>query len=170
MSRRCYWEIYLQLVWHTKRNFPFLVDAIEDRVHRFLKNRICRTPGAYVYETGGTEDHLHMAVSVPPTLLLSDWIGKLKGSSSHYLNQRFPGRGRMYWQDGYGVVSFGRRDLPFICEYIRRQKEHHARGTTIARLEAVEGEGLKPESRKPLEAALDDLFIGPPPRRIDGGS
>ncbi|HEV8129731.1 MAG TPA: IS200/IS605 family transposase [Acidobacteriota bacterium] len=169
MSRNCYWEIYLQIVWHTKGNFPFLVDAIEDRVHRFLKNRICRTPGAYVYETGGSEDHLHLAVSVPPTLLLSDWIGKLKGSSTHYLNQQFSGRGRMSWQDGYGVVSFGRKDLPFVCEYIRRQKEHHARGTTIARLEAVEGERLKPVSRKPLEAAFDDSLDALSTRRNDGG-
>ncbi|HMJ08188.1 MAG TPA: hypothetical protein VK468_04240 [Pyrinomonadaceae bacterium] len=27
-----------------------------------------------------------MAVSLQPNILVSDWIGKLKGSSSHYIN------------------------------------------------------------------------------------
>jgi hypothetical protein len=33
------------------------------------------------------------------------------------------------------VVSFGKRNLPWVLEYIAHQKEHHARSTGVDRLE-----------------------------------
>jgi len=77
-------------------------------------------------------------VSAPPTLLISDFIGKLKGGTSHDVNQA-AGRHQkvLEWQNGYGVVSFGTRDLPWVVEYVRNQREHHARGTTQERLERI---------------------------------
>jgi hypothetical protein len=37
-------------------------------------------------------------------------------------------------------VSFGTRDLPWVIEYIRNQREHHARGTVHERLERIDQE------------------------------
>jgi hypothetical protein len=46
------------------------------------------------------------------------------------------------WQAGYGVVSFGTGDLPWVIEYVRNQREHHARATVHDRLERItEDEG-----------------------------
>lgn len=33
-------------------------------------------------------------------------------------------RGTLAWQTGYGVVSFGKRNLPWVVDYIRNQREH----------------------------------------------
>ena len=41
------------------------------------------------------------------------------------------------WQGGYGVVSFGTKDLEWVRGYIRNQREHHARGTVVDRLEWI---------------------------------
>jgi len=41
------------------------------------------------------------------------------------------------WQTGYGVVSFGTKDLEWVVNYIRNQKEHHKKGTTVGRLEKI---------------------------------
>jgi hypothetical protein len=41
------------------------------------------------------------------------------------------------WQTGYGVVSFGMRDLDWVVEYVRNQREHHARGAVHDRLERI---------------------------------
>ena len=41
-------------------------------------------------------------------------------------------------QRGYGVVSFGKRNLDWVLDYVRRQREHHAGGQVQARLEACE--------------------------------
>jgi hypothetical protein len=36
------------------------------------------------------------------------------------------------------VVNFGTGDLPWVCGYIRNQREHHAKGTIHDRLERIE--------------------------------
>jgi len=138
MSRNYYSEINLHLVWHTKNSLPLLTPEVEPLAHRFLKKRIADVPGAFYHEIGGIETHVHVVVSVPPTVLVSELIGQLKGGSSHDVNQAM-GRGAkaLQWQSGYGVVSFGTRDLPWVIEYVRNQREHHARGTTHERLERV---------------------------------
>lgn len=44
---------------------------------------------------------------------------------------------QLQWQAGYGVVSFGTKDLEWVKAYVRNQKEHHARGTVQERLERI---------------------------------
>jgi putative transposase len=126
---------------------------------RNLKKRIIETPGAFVHEIGGTETHVHLSVTVPPTLLISEFIGKLKGGSSHDVNQAM-GRGHkvLEWQSGYGVVSFGSRDLGWVNAYIRNQREHHARGAIHDRLERI----------NPEEAVVADAQAGAARRPVNG--
>ncbi|MBN1491664.1 MAG: transposase, partial [Phycisphaerae bacterium] len=69
---------------------------------------------------------------------ISEWIGQLKGSSSYHINHEICNRRVLGWQDGYGVVSFGTRDLPWVVAYVRNQKKHHAEGTTHDRLERTD--------------------------------
>ena len=137
MSRNYYSEINLHLVWHCKGSSPLLTPQVEPLAHRFLKKRIIETPGVFVHEIGGIETHVHVAVTVPPTLLLSEFIGHLKGGSSHDVNQQFGREKVLEWQTGYGVVSFGTRRLDWVVEYIRNQREHHVRGTVHERLERI---------------------------------
>jgi len=56
------------------------------------------------------------------------------------LDQPFYGwvnRKLLDWPTGYGVVSFGTKDLEWVVNYIRNQKEHHKKGTTVKRLENI---------------------------------
>lgn len=138
MPRNVYHEINLHITWHVKNNSPVLTPQIENRLHHYLQHRAIETTGVVFYEIGGTENHVHLAVSVPPTLLISDWIGKMKGASSHYINHQIANRRILEWQSGYGVVSFGTKDLTWVRKYIQNQKEHHVRGTAHNRLERIE--------------------------------
>jgi REP element-mobilizing transposase RayT len=138
MSRNYYSEINLHLVWHTKNSLPLLTPEVEHLAHRFLKKRIVETPGAFVHEIGGIESHVHLAVTIHPTLLISDFVGQLKGGSSHDVNQAIGKKQKVLeWQAGYGVVGFGARDTEWVVAYIRDQREHHARGTVQERLERI---------------------------------
>jgi putative transposase len=138
MSRNCYSEIHLHAVWHTKLSMPLLTPQVESLVHRQIRKRLVETPGVFVHEIGGTETHVHVAMTVAPTILISDLIGKLKGGTSHHLNQEFAGNHKVLeWQAGYGVVSFGTKDLEWVLAYIRDQKLHHARGAVFERLERI---------------------------------
>ncbi len=138
MSKNYYSEINLHIVWHTKTSLPLLTPTVEPMAHRCLRKRIIETPDVFVHEIGGTETHVHIAVTIPPTLTISKWIGELKGGTSHDVNQQ-SGRNHkvLEWQVGYGVVSFGTKDLEWVKEYIRNQREHHGRGTAQDRLERI---------------------------------
>ena len=59
----------------------------------------------------------------------------LKGASSHHVNHHAPMAGKLYWQTGYGALSLGKRNVPWLLRYIEAQEEHHASGTPVARLE-----------------------------------
>ena len=135
MSNRAYSEINLHFTWHVKGSLPIIDATIEARLHKYLKHYALQTKGVFVHEVGGTENHVHIAVSLPPTILISEWVGKLKGASSHHVNHELVNRKVLEWQAGYGVVSFGTKDLDWVVNYIRNQKEHHGRGTTVDRLE-----------------------------------
>jgi len=138
MAQNYYSEINLHVVWHTKLSKPLLAPDVEVLVHHYVRGKLVNLPGAYVHEIGGTETHVHVAVSIAPTIVISDLIGKLKGASSHEVNQKLGGQRKILeWQSGYGVVSFGTKDLDWVRGYVRHQKEHHARGTVFDRLERI---------------------------------
>ena len=76
-----------------------------------------------------------LAVRVPPTVQPAEWIGRVKGGTSHDWNQL--DRWRLDWQAGYGVVSFGQKDLAWVIQYVQNQEEHHLKGTVFERLESI---------------------------------
>jgi putative transposase len=138
MSRNYYSEIHLHFTWHTKESKALLTPTVEPVTHRLLKKRIIETPGVFLHEIGGTETHVHLAVTIPPTLTISQWIGELKGGSSHDVNQQMGMRNKvLQWQPGYGVVSFGTKDLEWVREYVRNQREHHRQRSVSERLERI---------------------------------
>lgn len=138
MSRNYYSEINLHLVRHTKESAPMLVGDIEAAAHNYLRRRLVDTSGVYVHAIRGIETHVHLAVTIQPTVHISDFVGQLKGASAHEVNQTFRLHGKVLeWQSGYGVVSFGTRDLPWVVQYIETQREHHASGTAVDRLERI---------------------------------
>ena len=76
-------------------------------------------------------------------------IGQLKGSSAHEVNRKLGlGRKLLEWQAGYGVVSFGTKDLEWVRAYIRNQKQHHAKGHVHDRLERAAPEEAEAGNQK----------------------
>ncbi|MBN1943204.1 MAG: IS200/IS605 family transposase [Phycisphaerae bacterium] len=144
MAKRAYSEVNLHIVWRVKENFPVLKDEIESQLHRFLRGRAVHEDGVFWHDSGGTDDHVHLVVTIPPTIQISEWIGQLKGASSHFINHEIVNRKLLEWQAGYGVVSFGSKDLGWVLDYVRSQRSHHAMGRIHDRLERIETEDDKP--------------------------
>ncbi|MFO0858995.1 MAG: IS200/IS605 family transposase [Phycisphaerales bacterium] len=148
MPRNVYWEMFFHIVWRTKTNMPLLTAKVEPLTHKYLIHRALETAGVLVHAVGGIEDHIHMAVSLPPTVEPAKWIGDLKGACAHAINHGPCGAGSLAWQTGYGIVTFGKGDLPWVIEYIQNQRTHHGRGSVVARLEEIEQpEGEREEAR-----------------------
>src|SRR5205823_293157 len=122
-------EIYLHVVWRTKDNMPLLVPKVQAAAYHHIRGKLINTPGVCLHEIGGIEDHVHVAVSVAPTVLICDLVGQIKGASAHYVNHTVGGgQTILQWQSGYGVVSFGGKNLDWVRSYIRDQRRHHDSG------------------------------------------
>jgi len=138
MSHNYYSEIYLHLTWHTKLSRPLLTPDVESLTWRCLREKAAALGDVQIHEIGGIETHVHLAISIEPTVTISEMVGALKGYSSHEVNRRLGMASRVLeWQTGYGVVSFGAKDLPWVVEYIKNQRAHHARGRAQDRLERI---------------------------------
>lgn len=93
--------------------------------------RLCEWKGITIHEAEVCSDHVHMLVSVPPKLLVSGFVGYLKGKSSLMIyqkwgNAKFKYRNREFWCRGYYVDTVG-KNAKKISEYIRNQlKEDEA--------------------------------------------
>ncbi len=138
MPHRVYSEINLHITWHTKNSAPLITQKIETQLHKFIKNKTFDTPDVIFHAVGGIENHIHLAVSIPSNLEIANWIGKLKGSSSHYINKQVAKRKLLKWQRGYGVVSFGTKDLDWVIGYVTNQRKRHKSKRVFDRLEAID--------------------------------
>jgi putative transposase len=131
-----YWRLFYHLIWATKDRAPLIHAEVWPELERLLmltahKNQLV------VHGVGGVADHMHLAVSIPPALPVSTAVGRLKGSSSHMLNQRLDND--FAWQAEYGVISFAERHLPQVIAYIMDQPRHHANHTLWGALEQLSG-------------------------------
>jgi putative transposase len=158
MPHNYYSEINLHVTWHTKDSLPLLTPTVEPLVHRYLKQRLIHESGVFVHEIGGIETHVHLVISIPPTTVVSELIGQLKGASAHEVNQQLGLHAKtLQWQTGYGVVSFGTGDLEWVKAYVRNQRWHHADGKTFDRLERFSEPAAGQDARETGVTDVDKL-------------
>lgn len=128
------WQLYYHLVWATKERLPLIQPSWEGDLHRYIIGKADGL-GCIVHGVNGTEDHIHLVVSIPPTLAISEFVKKIKGSSSNYRNKTMTADDRFQWQAGYGVFSLGKRQLETAIAYVENQKQHHANNQIWTALE-----------------------------------
>ncbi len=134
-----YWRLFYHVVWATKGREPLIGDSFVSALYQRVTDKAVQL-GSSVHAVGGTEDHIHLAVSVPPIIAVSELVRQVKGGSSHFINHELDLPVSFAWQTEYGVLSFGQKQLSGVIEYIRGQKQHHAQQTTIPILERLSRE------------------------------
>ncbi len=78
--KRCrmpYWRLYYHLVWSTYRREPLIDEISADLLQRALR-KSCQDLQIMTHAIGSMPDHVHLAVSIPPTLAVTDAIARLK--------------------------------------------------------------------------------------------
>jgi hypothetical protein len=73
----------------------------------------------------------------------------MKGASSHLVAHEIAAGYEFKWQGGYGALSVSRGHVRRVCEYIKRQKEHHGHGDLWPALEEVPEPGALDEEPAP---------------------
>jgi len=119
-----YTSLYYHVVFSTKKRKPLIQTGIRERLWAFLGG-IARENKMKALCVGGMEDHIHLLIMAPPTLSPSKMVPLVKGGSSKWIHDTFPQMQDFAWQDGYGVFTVTKSQIPDIIRYIQGQGEHH---------------------------------------------
>src|SRR5688572_1250152 len=131
-------ECYYHIVWATKHRQPLIIPDIEPLIISTIKRK-SQSLECPVYAINGIEDHIHVAVTIVPKVSVAEWVRQVKGLSTRETNAHFPDAETSFqWQTGYSVHTVGKKALPFVVGYIRKQKEHHKKNTIEPYLEYIE--------------------------------
>ncbi len=129
-----YWRLHYHGIWACKNREPLITAELEPELYQYLRGK-SKELGAIVHAVGGIEDHIHIVFSLPLKYALDDFIGKLKGASSHWVKHVLHYPGEFDWQRGYGVLSYAGRNLKNVISCVCGQKEHHRNQTVNEMLE-----------------------------------
>ena len=91
----------------------------------YILRKLCERKGIEIIEAEACPDHIHMLISIPPKLSVSQVMGYLKGKSSlmifdRHANLKYKYGNRHFWARGYYVDTVG-RNKKAIQEYIQNQ-------------------------------------------------
>ncbi len=88
---------------------------------------VCKITGIQLIKRGICPNHVHIYVSIPPKMSISEVMSKLKGKSALMLFDRHPEYrdkyGRHFWAGGYYVETIGQVNEETITKYIEEQEE-----------------------------------------------
>jgi len=90
--------------------------------------RICQWKDAELAELSIQTDHVHMIVSIPPRVSVSDFMGILKGKTAIKMFKSYPNLkkkpywGNHFWARGYFVNTVGINE-EMIRRYVKYQED-----------------------------------------------
>jgi putative transposase len=116
-------SLLVHCVWTTKNREPVLVSDLRERLWPYLGG-IAKQNKMKALAIGGAADHVHVLISLPPTLLVAKTVQLLKGNSSKWIHETFSAMCSFEWQQGYGAFSIGISAADATIAYIRDQAAH----------------------------------------------
>ena len=121
-----YCQLHYHLVWATHNRAPILTESVRPTLYNEIKKK-SRDLRALVHAVGGVEDHVHMVVSLPPTVAVATFVGQVKGVASFRMNRLHKSE-PFAWQAEYGAFSIRRQEIGKVVRYVLNQEQHHQRG------------------------------------------
>ena len=126
-GRSVVYSLHVHLVFVTKYQRCVLDDAATEAL-RAIFAKVCEDFGAELKACDGEDDHVHLLVEYPPTVLLPTLVNSLKGVSSRLLRQQRPDIVRRYWKNvlwspSYFAASCGGAPLDVIRRYVEQQRK-----------------------------------------------
>jgi putative transposase len=118
------WRCKYHIVFAPKYRRQVIYGKIKTDIGAILR-KLCEFKGVEIIEANLCPDHIHMLVSIPLKISVSQFVGYLKGKSSlmifdRHANLKYKYGNRQFWCKGYFEDTVG-RNKEAIEKYIREQ-------------------------------------------------
>ena len=133
------WNCKYHIVFAPKYRRQIIYGKIKADIGKILR-QLCEQKGVTIHEAEA--DHIHMLVSIPPSLSVSQFMGYLKGKSSlmifdRHASLKYKYGNRHFWCRGYYVDTVGKNEKK-IAEYVRNQLQEDIATDQISLTEYVD--------------------------------
>ena len=121
-------ELRVHLVWITKYRYEVLVGEVGIRVRDIIR-QVCDSNDIQIIKGRVSKNHVHLYISYPPKLSISEIMRRIKGRSSKKIQEEFPHLqkrywGKHFWGIGYGAFSAGNVTDEIVKAYLDMHDEH----------------------------------------------
>lgn len=119
------YDLKYHLVFITKFRKPVINYQLRLRI-RDLTRQVCKEQDVKIIRGNVRTDHVHLLVSVPPTLSVSKLMQSIKGFTSRKIQMEYNWLkkeywGKHFWARGYFAASCGNVSEGVVEEYIKNQ-------------------------------------------------
>lgn len=99
------WKFKYHIVSAPKYRRQIIYGKYKQSIGRIIRE-LCERKGVTIHEANACKDHIHMLVSIPPKLSVSQFMGYLKGKSSlmifdRHANLKYKYGNRKFWCRGF---------------------------------------------------------------------
>jgi len=148
------WNCKYHIIFAPKYRRQVIYGQLKREIGQILR-KLCEYKEVEIIEANACKGHIHMLVSIPPKLSVSDFVGYLKGKSSlmifdKHANLKYKYGNRHFWCRGYYVDTVGRNEK-VINEYIKNQLQEDIASDQISLKEYSDpftGEAIIKKNRK----------------------
>lgn len=120
------WKCQYHIVFIPKYRRKVLYGQVKADIREILK-KLCEYKKVEIVEGAVCIDHVHICVSIPPKISVSEFVGYLKGKSALMIFDKHPEQSskwsRAFWARGYYVSTVGDNTEEAIKGYIQEQQE-----------------------------------------------
>lgn len=125
------YDLKVHTVFCTKYRYRVLTGEVGIRAREIIRE-ICKANYVDILSGSMSPDHVHLLISMPPSIALSKVLQYIKGKSSRKLLMEFKHLEKRYWGQhlwarGYFAVSVGNVNAEDVQKYIENQELHHGR-------------------------------------------
>lgn len=124
-------DLKYHIVFCTKYRYRVLSGEVAMRARELIRE-VCTANYVDIVSGSLSPDHVHLLISISPSVPVSKIVQYIKGKSSRKLFQEFEPLRKRYWGQhlwarGYFAVTVGNVNSADIQKYIEEQETHHKR-------------------------------------------
>jgi REP element-mobilizing transposase RayT len=120
-----YTKLIYHIVFRPHWSVPAITEVHERDLFAFV-NGFCNNHKCKLIRINSMPDHIHILVSLPPTMAVASFVHDLKIAAGNFLRAH-PDKFPLFtgWARSYYAGTCGPMDKERVRRYIMRQKEHH---------------------------------------------
>src|SRR6185437_617496 len=104
MAYHTFASILVHYVFSTKNREPLITEEMQPRLWAYMGG-IARKNNMKSLAIGGMPDHVHLLLSLHPSVAVDKAVQLIKSGSSGWMHDQ--GQHRFAWQTGYGAFTIG---------------------------------------------------------------